>query len=462
MTYMAAENILAQYFDASNMEHIFHTVRNSGSSSSSSNNISISDFKNTLENVFSIISSELKNPQSDISQNLSLSMLNEFTTNMMNGLLFRHTENILGSNREADNVLARIYDNQERDPRVLFDVSYQPGALVAKPDIFSSSSAAPVAKSDIAYEGSPPGDDNAVVHSISQVFSHIPPESRNNISSTRHIPIAYFIDSRDRDCNTYAEPNDYVVETNYVYKNITSITLLSCVLPNTIYNIYENNNLIHFEETDSVVLTAVIPPGDYTLTTLPTAIKTAMEAVGNSTYTVTIDATTSRITITSDLSGGTGIFNLRWAGDTVKKGFNGSHVILREDSIGNVLGFLPVDLTGANSYTATGIVNLNTLPYLLLFIENIEKYESSENGGSRAFCQIYRNTDGSGGGINSNTIHNIQSSFHNVKHFSPPLAKLDRLHITFRDYWGNIINFNSAEHSLLFEFATVEDIDRKI
>ena len=470
-----AEKILTTYFDTSNMEHIFTQV----ASQSQDADVNISDFKNALENVFAIITKELGNPQSELAQNISLPVLNEFTTNMVSGLLHQTrqraidtrsdgTENRLQSSaniataRETDDVLAHIFENQVRDPRTFFDVAFQPDAVAIKPDVYSTTSAAPVATADIAEEGSPPGDDKAVLHTISQVFSHIPRESRNNTSDSRHIPIAYFVDSRDRDSNKYAEPNDYVVPTNYVYRNVTSITLLSCVLPNTIYNIYENNNLIHFEETNGVVLTAEIPPGDYDLTTLPVAIKTALETVGNSTYTVTIDATTSKITITSDLSGGGGIFTLRWAGDSIKKGFSGSHTILRENSMGTVLGFLPTDLSGVNSYTATGIVNLNTLPYLLLFLENIEKYESTESGGARAFCQVYRNIEGVGGGSNGNTVHNIANSFVNTKHFSPPLAKLDRLHITFRDYWGNIVDFNSAEHSLLFEITSVEDIDRKI
>lgn len=466
---MDPEHILSNYFSSSNMESIYNTV----SSHITDHDVIISDYKTSLQNVFSIIEKELGNPNSDLSRNLSLPVLNTFTNDMMVGLLqqtrFRPTETMLqpvsevAATREADDILAQIYEEQERDPRSFFDVSFQPDALVANADMWSTTSAAPVSEADITVPNEQlPKDDKAVVHSVAQVFSHIPRESRNNISDSRHIPIAYFVDSRDRDCSIYAEPNDYVVPTNYVYRNVTSITLLSCVIPNTIYNIYEHNNLIHFEETPTVLLTATIPPGNYDITTLPTAIKTAMEAVGNSTYTVTVDSTTSRITITSDLSGGTGVFNLIFAGDNVKKGFSGSHAILKQDSMGTVLGFLPIDLSGANSYTATGIVNLNTLPYLLLFLDNIEKYESTETGGSRAFCQIYRNLEGSGGSTNGNTVHNIQNSFVNTKNFSPPLAKLDKLHISFRDYWGNIIDFNAAEHSLLFEFTSVEDIDRKI
>ena len=407
-------------------------------------------FQNELKGIFEAISNDFSNQgsvyKSLLSSHDGVELLNDITLSM-----FPEKEAFSSSDKD----IAQIWSEQEYNPKSLYEQREAPQSL----DSFKQEQSAKPSPSEqnimVPDDNSPPGDDKAVTHTVKQVFDHIPFYSRNNVIPTKHIPHTYMLDSRDRDTSRYANPNDYVVDTNIVFRNVTSISLLSCVLPNTIYNIYANNNLIHFQETNGVDLIATIPPGNYDETTLPVAIKTALETAGNSVYNVSIDATTHKTTITSDLSGGGGIFTLLFAGDNIKKGFSGSHVTLRTDSIGSVLGYLPTDLSGVNSYVSQGIVNLNTLPYLLLFIENADKYESTE-GPKSAFCQVIRDTDG------SYSIHTNQTYFNNVKYYSPPMAKLDRLYIKFTDYWGNVIDFNAADHSLLFDIETIEDIDRQI
>ncbi len=77
------------------------------------------------------------------------------------------------------------------------------------------------------------------------------------------------------------------------------------------FNIISNvNNKIDFEETISTELTGTIAVGVYTAAGLATAIETAMDAAGASSYTVTYDYRTGLFKITSDLSGGGGTFKL--------------------------------------------------------------------------------------------------------------------------------------------------------
>lgn len=78
------------------------------------------------------------------------------------------------------------------------------------------------------------------------------------------------------------------------------------------------NDEIQFEETTSVTLTANVANAAYTSTTaLLAAIKTAMEAVGGSTYTVEIDTSTLKIKFTSDGAGGGGIFTIDWPNSNI-------------------------------------------------------------------------------------------------------------------------------------------------
>lgn len=78
------------------------------------------------------------------------------------------------------------------------------------------------------------------------------------------------------------------------------------------------NDRLDFEETDSTELTAEIVEGVYTVATLMAALKTALEAVGDSVYTITYDYFTGKFKITSDRAGGGGTFEILWNTGTNK------------------------------------------------------------------------------------------------------------------------------------------------
>lgn len=81
---------------------------------------------------------------------------------------------------------------------------------------------------------------------------------------------------------------------------------------NGYFNVTSSNNQIVLRETIGVDLTATIAVAEYTSTTsFATAVKTALEAVGSSTYTVTIaSADGFKVKIVSNGAGGGGVFHL--------------------------------------------------------------------------------------------------------------------------------------------------------
>jgi hypothetical protein len=109
---------------------------------------------------------------------------------------------------------------------------------------------------------------------------------------------------------------------------------------NGYWEIDGTNNVIIFQETVATPLTATVAVSNYTSsTTFSAAIKTALEAAGGSTYTVSVDSGTSKIKISSNGGGGGGIFQILWT--------NGS------TTMADVLGFDDSsDSTGALTYTA--------------------------------------------------------------------------------------------------------------
>lgn len=106
---------------------------------------------------------------------------------------------------------------------------------------------------------------------------------------------------------------------------------------NGYYKIVLGSDSIVFRETVGVDLTATLTAGEYTSSTLFMAeVKRALEAAGDSTYTVTQNSY-NKFVIASDGLGGGGIFQLYFGTSTAMAG---------------ILGFDTTTLTGALSYTA--------------------------------------------------------------------------------------------------------------
>jgi hypothetical protein len=82
---------------------------------------------------------------------------------------------------------------------------------------------------------------------------------------------------------------------------------------NGYWEVVSGDNTIVFRETIGVDLTATVAAGAYTSSTsFFAAVKAALEAAGDSTYTVSADATTGKVKILSSGTGGGGIFQLMW------------------------------------------------------------------------------------------------------------------------------------------------------
>jgi hypothetical protein len=108
---------------------------------------------------------------------------------------------------------------------------------------------------------------------------------------------------------------------------------------NGYWKIPDAANSIVFRETTGVDLTATLASTEFTSgTSFRAAIKAALELVGASTYTVSLDVSTQKIKIASDGSGGSGIFELRWVSAPL---------------MADILGFdETVNLSGALNYVA--------------------------------------------------------------------------------------------------------------
>ena len=132
-----------------------------------------------------------------------------------------------------------------------------------------------------------------------------PPEANN---TGGRVPTTLLIDSRDRNYQHYPNPQEYKIDLKRKYFDVVAIELKKGMIPQSGLYINEQNNLIHFNESIADDhLTATIPVGFYTQAELFTAIETAMNAVGDSTYTVSLTVK-KQVRIKSDISGGNNYF----------------------------------------------------------------------------------------------------------------------------------------------------------
>lgn len=185
---------------------------------------------------------------------------------------------------------------------------------------------------------------------------HIIKPPKANVTQGR-IPEIVFVSSEDRNFRLYPNENDYVVLLKDEYKNVTSITLFNASIPNTAYLVDKHNNMLYFQESCNETISVQIPPGDYTSSTLTTAIEDAMNNApeSNSTYSVSINSLTNKFIISSDLTGGENIFNFQFFGGSEIFDKGGTRPKYPRKSIGRIIGYSRKDFlyaTGTVSTTA--------------------------------------------------------------------------------------------------------------
>lgn len=89
----------------------------------------------------------------------------------------------------------------------------------------------------------------------------IKPPDRNKTHGT--ITRQIVIDSRDRDYLKYPDSNRYRVEITEEFRDVTSLELILAQIPNTFYNIAEENNKLYISEGSNPIEIIKIPIGQY-------------------------------------------------------------------------------------------------------------------------------------------------------------------------------------------------------
>lgn len=226
-----------------------------------------------------------------------------------------------------------------------------------------------------------------------------------------------------------------------VYRNIQSARLISAEIPASFYVFTaEAQNTSLTITIGSTTHTVTIPDGNYSSSTLSTALETALTEATGETFTVSVSKTTLRMTIAC-----------------------ASTDFTLEPSTGTPTGWgLPFYLgfqrdtaytSSAGTVVAPRIVSLNPHNYILLDIDPLNGLDEGRLYGGRVGSGSFAKIPFDAYSFEYVYLDTRNTMFPETI-LRPGLASLDRAHIKFRFHDGRAVNFNGVEHSFVLEVTT--------
>lgn len=281
------------------------------------------------------------------------------------------------------------------------------------------------------------------------------------------------IDSRDRNIQSDMQhPGDYYVTLPAVYKNVRAITLKSYEIPmsfltftrcqgNTEFNININGSTYQL----------LIDDGNYPIQDLLTDLQTKLNTLSEGTFTLTQLVGSNKVVITNSTAN---VFTLlpQSAATSTNCGEQLPFDRQIEYGLPYYLGFLnkPYVSSGSGTITLEGTTYSNYIigdiqavgdptTYIMMELEGLNKLDETYLEGKKsgnvdgAFAKII--VDGNSGDYLFFTDTGTNPL--NRRVYSPPISKLDKLHIKFRRHDGRTIDFNGGEHSFTLELEILDN-----
>jgi len=227
-----------------------------------------------------------------------------------------------------------------------------------------------------------------------------PPEK--NLTTGR-IQRLFVIDSRDRDRNLYPNSNNYRVLVPQEWRDVVSSELIYGEIPNTYYNINEENNIMYLSDTPYNLIVVKIPEGKYSNQQLIDVLNGSKGDLFNefkSKFNFSRDVYTKKLRISSNNgSGNNFIYNFNY---TQNAECNSS---CNYNNIDAIFGFSTIEYPSETitlaDYNIQSITDLGTLspdgyPLRKITINNYDlkrelvngDYLIIENGGSKYNIRI--------------------------------------------------------------------------
>ena len=246
------------------------------------------------------------------------------------------------------------------------------------------------------------------------------------------------IDSRDRDRTRHPHAGQYDIWLPQRYHSVEKVELLDVQVPSTfyVYAASDNNNTMKVAllQNDVIVeqATVTIPDGNYTASSIVTALQTSLNAAFSSNFVVELNTSTMKVTITN-ASG----YHIRIDTTTASTGPT-------EWGLGYYFGFdKNVVLTSPTPLTAPHPTNVNPVTYLFLDVDPFNHIVVTGNNGSMkaVFAKVPVSAS------NTITYLNSRTTMFAPCELQAAVAKVPKITIIWRHYGGQVVDFMGYDHS---------------
>lgn len=248
------------------------------------------------------------------------------------------------------------------------------------------------------------------------------------------------VDSRDRNYKAHPTSSSFSIKLPEPLKNVSNAVLLAAEMPLSYYvfSTTRNNTSLKVIMNNNQPVTATIPNGNYSTSSMARALKEALDtAFANTaiTFTVTFDPADLKCSIKPS----SGQISVDTTGATK----------LTDWGLGYYLGFERDKITtAADIAKGVNVASVNPENYLLIHIDELDGVHQNDmygtGVGKKAFAKVPLNGD--------SYQYNYYDKTLTLLEIRPSIIKLDTLRISLRFHDGSLVNLNGAEWSMSLEF----------
>lgn len=252
------------------------------------------------------------------------------------------------------------------------------------------------------------------------------------------------VDSRDRNFDTFPQPNTYRVRLPRRFTNVVGARVLSADIPLSflVFKAEHGNTSLTVTVGGSGPQTVTIRDGNYDDQSMVEELRASLAAAfPGKDFLAEVDTRTYQLVLTCV------------QGDAVGVDTTAANEAQRTDwGLAYYLGFPKGAVTSGAPLRAPGTVNLNPFTYVLMDIEELGVIDEGGMYGSTVgrgcFCKIPIQ------GVSYEYIFRDLEKATDIVPTRALVPRLDTLTITFRLHDNRVIDFRGVEHSFLLEIET--------
>lgn len=265
-----------------------------------------------------------------------------------------------------------------------------------------------------------------------------PPEVKTNDIPKRYY--RYVIDSRDRNLRHFPDPSKYEIKLSEDIHDVQSVELLSFDVPFTKYLINSSNNTFYYKVGDDEYGDFSIDEGDYeTVAELVTELNNKAVDV-SAPFTFSEVPKQKKIKLTTSTDNVT----LVCLGDEVQKNNYPRLSPTYKSQLMKLLGLSLEnhEITTASTYYFQHKVDLRKDKYMVMNLGQSSVNFSENNPTHKSFAIIKKDD-----------LENKYTDANYKKYYNPPIPSMATLRISFKDYNGQLYDFQNQDHMIELMFC---------